>query len=86
MNLKKSLIALLTTSSMVINAQTAGFNILEKDYEITRKAKKGYLGGVEETTNGGFDLVYFLPSRKKMVKIENRKKLQNRHQIKMIPI
>jgi hypothetical protein len=37
-------------------------NILEKDYEISRKAKKGYLGGVEKKENGNFDLIYFSPS------------------------
>ena len=30
-------------------AQQSTFDILEKDYEISRKAKKGYLGGVEPT-------------------------------------
>jgi hypothetical protein len=39
-----------------------GMNILEKDYEISRKAKKGYLGGVEKKENGNFDLIYFSPS------------------------
>lgn len=70
MKLKKSLIAILAIASMAIKAQTPGINILEKDYEISRKAKKGYLGGVETTTNGGFDMVYFLPSSKRMIKIE----------------
>lgn len=37
-------------------------NILEKDYEISRKAKKGYLGGMEKQENGNFDLIYFSPS------------------------
>lgn len=46
------------------------FAVLEKDYEISRKAKKGYLGGVEAQPNGGFEMVYFLPSSRKKVKIE----------------
>ena len=51
-------------------AQQSTFDILEKDYEISRKAKKGYLGGVEPSGNGGFEMVYFLPSSKRKVKIE----------------
>ena len=51
-------------------AQQSTFDILEKDYEISRKAKKGYLCGVEPSGNGGFEMVYFLPSSKRKVKIE----------------
>jgi len=41
---------------VVTFAQQSTFDILEKDYEISRKAKKGYLGGVEPTGNGGFEM------------------------------
>lgn len=44
--------------------------ILEKDYEISRKAKKGYLGDVQLNTNQQIELTYFLPSSKRKVKIE----------------
>lgn len=65
-----SLICALAAVTM-LQAQGMGLNILEKDYEISRKAKKGYLGGVEATQNGNFDMVYFLPSSKRKVKIES---------------
>ncbi len=55
---------------MATYAQQSAFTVLEKDYEISRKAKKGYLGGVEAQPNGGFEMVYFLPSSRKKVKIE----------------
>ena len=44
--------------------------MLEKDYEISRKAKKGYLGNVEEKENGSFDMIYILPSSKRKIKTE----------------
>ena len=69
MNYKNLLIATFAFAGSVMHAQQ-GMNILEKDYEISRKAKKGYLGGVEARDNGSFDMIYFLPSSKKMVKIE----------------
>ena len=70
MKLKKSLFAICIFSCTAITAQQAGFNVLEKDYDISRKAKKGYLGGIEGKDNGTFDMIYFLPSSKKKVKIE----------------
>ena len=65
MKLKKSLFAICIFSCTAITAQQAGFNVLEKDYDISRKAKKGYLGGIEGKDNGTFDMIYFLPSSKK---------------------
>jgi hypothetical protein len=44
--------------------------MLEKDYEISRKAKKGYLGNVEEKDNGNFDMIFILPSSQKKIKSE----------------
>jgi hypothetical protein len=44
--------------------------ILEKDYEISRKAKKGYLGNVEKKENGSFDMIYILPSGARKIKTE----------------
>jgi hypothetical protein len=44
--------------------------MLEKDYEISRKAKKGYLGNVEEKDNGNFDMTYILPSSQRKIKSE----------------
>ncbi len=44
--------------------------MLEKDYEISRKAKKGYLGNVEEKADGNFDMIYILPSSKRKIKTE----------------
>ncbi|WP_027377276.1 hypothetical protein [Kaistella palustris] len=66
----KMVFGLCLLAGAAIHAQQPGLNILEKDYEISRKAKKGYLGGVEATTAGGFDMVYFLPSSRRKVKIE----------------
>lgn len=68
MNYKNLLFAAFVTANVAMHAQ--GMNILEKDYEISRKAKKGYLGGVEAKADGNFDMIYFLPSSKRMVKIE----------------
>ncbi len=67
---KLTLIAGLTLGMALVQAQQATFSVLEKDYEISRKAKKGYLGGVEPLADGGFEMVYFLPSGRKKVKIE----------------
>ncbi len=44
--------------------------MIEKDYEISRKAKKGYLGNVEEKDNGNFDMIFILPSSKRKIKSE----------------
>jgi len=44
--------------------------ILEKDYEISRKAKKGYLGNIEKKENGNFDMIYILPSGARKIKTE----------------
>jgi hypothetical protein len=44
--------------------------MLEKDYEISRKAKKGYLGSVEEKENGNFDMIFILPSSQRKIKSE----------------
>lgn len=70
MKIKTIFAVVVLAASAKIYAQQSGINILEKDYEISRKAKKGYLGGVEAKANGGFDMVYFLPSSRKKVKIE----------------
>lgn len=70
MKTKLILCAAFALSIASVSAQNASFAVLEKDYEISRKAKKGYLGGVEPTDNGGFEMVYFLPSNRKKVKIE----------------
>ena len=70
MKIKKLLVALAVGTAAQVYAQQTGINILEKDYEISRKAKKGYLGGVEAKENGNFDMVYFLPSSRRKVKIE----------------
>jgi hypothetical protein len=44
--------------------------MLEKDYEISRKAKRGYLGNVEKQENGNFDMIFILPSSKSKIKTE----------------
>ena len=68
---KKSLLfASFVLAGSFATAQQTTFNVLEKDYEISRKAKKGYLGGVEAKENGGFEMVYFLPSSRRKVKVE----------------
>ena len=70
MKIKTLLVSIVVGTATQLHAQQTSMNILEKDYEISRKAKKGYLGGVEAKENGNFDMVYFLPSSKKKVKIE----------------
>jgi len=62
-----TLILLILTSFTSIFAQKM---MLEKDYEISRKAKKGYLGNVEEKDKGNFDMIYILPSSKRKIKTE----------------
>ncbi|MBX7227886.1 MAG: hypothetical protein K1X55_17770 [Chitinophagales bacterium] len=45
--------------------------VLEKVHEISRKAKKGYLGGIENhADNQQFDMIYVLPSSAKKVILE----------------
>jgi hypothetical protein len=64
----RSSLALLL-SSMAYTAISQN-QILEKDYEISRKAKKGYLGNVEKKENGKFDMIYILPSSARKIKTE----------------
>ncbi|MFZ4522887.1 MAG: hypothetical protein ACOYNC_14355 [Bacteroidales bacterium] len=70
MKLTKTLIVLII---MIFGKNTTVSSqklMLEKDYEISRKAKKGYLGNVEEKENGNFDMIYILPSSAKKIKSE----------------
>jgi hypothetical protein len=42
--------------------------VLEKDQDISRKARKGFLGSVEKNeANGTFDMIYVLKSSDKKV-------------------
>ncbi len=69
MTLTRSLVTLLL-ASMAFTAVAQDDFILEKDYEISRKAKKGYLGNVEKKENGNFDMIYILPSGARKIKTE----------------
>lgn len=60
-------LALFTMLCLVVQAQQ---NIIEKDYDISRKAKRGYLGAVSKTDDGGFDMIYVLPSSARKIKTE----------------
>lgn len=64
-------IACLFLSIVLFNNIFAQNEVKEVSYDISRKAKNGYLGGVETNqANNTFDLVYVLPSSQKKVKIE----------------
>ncbi len=64
------LIAVFILSLSTLNQGFTQKMMLEKDYEISRKAKRGYLGNVEEKENGNFDMIYILPSSKRKIKTE----------------
>ena len=68
---KTAFAALLLSAATVAPAiaQQPG-SILEKDYDISRKAKRGYLGSVDRLDNGNFDMTYVLPSSARKVKYE----------------
>jgi hypothetical protein len=56
---------------MFVESSFAQLEVVEKVHEISRKAKKGYLGQVEtHPDNMTFDMVYVLPSSARKVKIE----------------
>lgn len=70
MNKFVSSLAVGLLSVMMFSASAQEDFILEKDYEISRKAKKGYLGNVEKKENGNFDMIYILPSGARKIKTE----------------
>lgn len=66
----KKLIILFLFTMMMTPLIFAQEMMLEKDYEISRKAKKGYLGNVEPLENGNFNMIFILPSSQKKIKSE----------------
>lgn len=60
---------ILVLLSFIITLNTfAQLNILEKPYDISRKARKGYLGAVESNQEKGtFDMIYVLKSNNKKI-------------------
>jgi hypothetical protein len=72
MNLKHILSGIVLGMMLLSTAAYAQLPILEKSYDISRKAKNGYLGGVEvNAAKETFDMVFVLrSSTKKMVKRE----------------
>ncbi|MCO5231964.1 MAG: hypothetical protein M9958_12510 [Chitinophagales bacterium] len=66
--MKSIMMLLLVAFSSYCYAQN---DVLEKSYDISRKARRGYLGGTEvNETNQTFDMIYVLPSSDRKVKIE----------------
>ncbi|MCO5233587.1 MAG: hypothetical protein LC105_08320 [Chitinophagales bacterium] len=66
--MKTILMLLLVAFSSYCYAQN---DVLEKSYDISRKAKRGYLGGTEVNEKDmTFDMIYVLPSSDRKVKIE----------------
>lgn len=63
-NISKMVLFVLLTTFVSIQVK-AQESILEKNYEISRKSKKGYLGRVIELEDGKFDMVYILKSMSK---------------------
>ncbi|MEO7211899.1 hypothetical protein [Mucilaginibacter sp.] len=72
MNLKHVLSGIVLGMMLLSTAAHAQLPVLEKSYDISRKAKNGYLGGVEvNAEKQTFDMVFVLrSSTKKMVKRE----------------
>ncbi len=67
-SLKSAAIIISLAVSLIVFAQ---LEVFEKVHEISRKAKKGYLGGIENhSDNQKFDMIYVLPSSAKKVKLE----------------
>ncbi len=66
--MKKAIAAAL--ACLLFGFTYAQVSILEKNHEISRRSKKGYLGAVEEKADGKFDMVYVQPSSKRKVKTE----------------
>lgn len=66
--MKKAIAAAL--ACLLFGFTYAQVSVLEKNHEISRRSKKGYLGAVEEKADGKFDMVYVQPSSKRKVKTE----------------
>ncbi|MES1216734.1 MAG: hypothetical protein ABUT20_14560, partial [Bacteroidota bacterium] len=63
----KKLVTILTSLSIFITLN-AQMEVLEKDHDISRKARKGFLGAVEKNEAAGtFDMIYILKSTDKKV-------------------
>ena len=64
----KTTFLLLLLSIISASAVAQMMDVLEKDYDISRKARKGFLGAVEKNEAAGtFDLIYVLKSNDKKV-------------------
>jgi hypothetical protein len=64
----KKLLSLLISLSAFLVMQSQMMDVLEKDHDISRKARKGFLGAVEKNeANGTFDMIYILKSNDKKV-------------------
>jgi hypothetical protein len=65
--MSKKTLSLFISLSIIIALQ-AQMDILEKDHDISRKARKGFLGAIEKNEAAGtFDLIYVLKSNNKKV-------------------
>ncbi len=64
----KKLSTILFTLTIFSSLQAQMMDVLEKDYDISRKARKGFLGAVEKNEAAGtFDMIYVLKSTDKKV-------------------
>ena len=71
MKTKNLLTALILVLMLYSAAASAQLPVLEKSYDISRKAKNGYLGGIYiDSAKGTFDMVYVLRSSARKVKRE----------------
>ena len=71
MKTKNLLTALILVSMLYSASAFAQLPVLEKSYDISRKAKNGYLGGIYiDSAKGTFDMVYVLRSSASKVKRE----------------
>lgn len=71
MKIKNLLTALILTLMLYSAGAFAQLPVLEKSYDISRKAKNGYLGGIYiDSVKNTFDMVYVLRSSARKVKRE----------------
>ncbi|MDR3694609.1 hypothetical protein [Mucilaginibacter sp.] len=71
MEVKKILPGIVALAMLWASQAYAQLPVLEKSYDISRKAKNGFLGGIEvDTAKGTFDMIYVLRSSDRKIKRE----------------
>ncbi|WP_295675521.1 hypothetical protein, partial [uncultured Mucilaginibacter sp.] len=71
MKIKKFLPGMVALAMLCATQAYAQLPVLEKSYDISRKAKNGFLGGIEvDQAKGTFDMIYVLRSSDRKIKRE----------------